>query len=567
VVIPQVKKIGEKNMSAQGQPVLILKEGTERSTGRDARGSNIMAARIVSEAVKTSLGPKGMDKMLVDSFGDVTITNDGATMLKEMDVQHPAAKMMVEVSKTQDDEVGDGTTSVVILTGELLGKATELMEKKVHPIVIIDGYKLAEEEALRILEEISEKVDPKDKTVHKKVSMTTMASKLINPHSDHLSDIAVDAVLQVAEESNGGFTVDLDNIKVEKKPGASMTDTRLVKGLIIDKEVVHDGMPKHKNKATIGLLNAAMEIEKTEFDSKIAIETPEQMQAYLDQEEEMLRDMVRKVKDSGVDVLFCQKGIDDMVQHFLSREGILAARRLKKSDMEALAKATGAKIVNSVDELNKEDAGYAEQVEERKISDDKMIFVEGCKNPKAVSILIRGGTERIVDEAERSIHDALCVVKDVVEEPKIVAGGGSSEIEIARLLREYAEKLAGRERLAVVAFADALESIPTTLAENSGMDPIDAISEMRSEHAKGNKWVGVNGLKNEVIDLTEINVYEPTVVKAQSIKSATEAATLLLKIDDIIAVAKMRTPPGPPGGGMGGMGGMPGGMGGMPPMM
>ena len=554
-------------MSAQGQPVLILKEGTERSTGRDARGSNIMAARIVSEAVKTSLGPKGMDKMLVDSFGDVTITNDGATMLKEMDVQHPAAKMMVEVSKTQDDEVGDGTTSVVILTGELLGKATELMEKKVHPIVIIDGYKLAEEEALRILEEISEKVDPKDKAVHKKVSMTTMASKLINPHSDHLSDIAVDAVLQVSEESNGGFTVDLDNIKVEKKPGASMTDTRLVKGLIIDKEVVHDGMPKPKNKATIGLLNAAMEIEKTEFDSKIAIETPEQMQAYLDQEEEMLRDMVRKVKDSGVDVLFCQKGIDDMVQHFLSREGILAARRLKKSDMEALAKATGAKIVNSVDELNKEDAGYAEKVEERKISDDKMIFVEGCKNPKAVSILIRGGTERIVDEAERSIHDALCVVKDVVEEPKIVAGGGSSEIEIARLLREYAEKLAGRERLAVVAFADALESIPTTLAENSGMDPIDAISEMRSEHAKGNKWVGVNGLKNEVIDLTEINVYEPTVVKAQSIKSATEAATLLLKIDDIIAVAKMKTPPGPPGGGMGGMGGMPGGMGGMPPMM
>ncbi|TFH15811.1 thermosome subunit [Candidatus Bathyarchaeota archaeon] len=550
-------------MSAQGQPVVILKEGTERSTGRDARGSNIMAARIVSEAVKTSLGPKGMDKMLVDSFGDVTITNDGATMLKEMDVQHPAAKMMVEVSKTQDDEVGDGTTSVVILTGELLGKATELMDKKVHPIVIIDGYRQAEEEALKILEKIAEKVDPMDKAVLKKVSMTTMASKLISQHSSHLSDIAVEAVLQVAEPDNGGYTVDLDNIKVEKKPGASMTDTRLVKGLIIDKEVVHDGMPKQVKNAVIGLLNAAMEIEKTEFDSKIAIETPDQMQAYLDQEEQMLRDMAKKVKDAGINVLLCQKGIDDMVQHFLAREGIFASRRLKKSDMDALAKATGGKVVNAIEQLSKEDAGYADLVEERKISEDKMIFVEGCKNPKAVSILIRGGTERIVDEAERSIHDALCVVKDVVQEPKIVAGGGAPEIETARLLREFAEKLAGRERLAVVAFADALEVIAITLAENSGMDPIDAISEMRSEHAKGKKWVGINGHTNKVADLSLINVYEPMVVKSQAIKSATEAATLLLKIDDIIAVSKSSAPQGPPGG----MGGMPPGMGGMPGMM
>ena len=552
-------------MSAQGQQVVILKEGTERSTGRDARSSNIMAARIVSEAVKTSLGPKGMDKMLVDSFGDVTITNDGATMLKEMDVQHPAAKMMVEVSKTQDDEVGDGTTSVVILTGELLGKATELMEKKVHPIVIIDGYRQAEEKALEILEMIAEKVDPKDKAVLMKVSKTTMASKLINQHSEYLSDISVDAVLQIAEPEGDGYTVDLDMIKIEKKPGASMTETRLVRGLIIDKEVVHDGMPKQVKEAKIGLLNAAMEIEKTEFDSKIAIETPEQMQAYLDQEENMLRDMVKKVKAVGINVLFCQKGIDDMVQHFLSREGILAARRLKKSDMEALAKSTGAKVVNAVDQLSAEDSGYAKLVEERKVSDDSMIFVEGCKNPKAVTILIRGGTERVVDEADRSIHDALCVIKDVVEEPKIVAGGGAPEIETARLLREYAEKLAGRERLAVVAFADALEVIPTTLAENSGMDPIDAISDMQSEHAKGNKWVGVDGYLNVVADLSKINVYEPMVVKAQAIKSATEAATLLLKIDDIIAVSKMS---GPPGGGMPpGMGGMPPGMGGMPGMM
>jgi len=549
-------------MSAQGgQPVLILKEGTERSTGRDARGNNIMAARIVSEAVKSSLGPKGMDKMLVDSFGDVTITNDGATMLKEMDVQHPAAKMMVEVSKTQDDEVGDGTTSVVIITGELLGKASELMEKKVHPIVIIDGYKQAEDQALKILDQIAEKVDPRDRKMLKKISKTTMASKLISAHSEHLSDVSVDAILQIAESSNGGYKADLDMVKVEKKPGASMTDTRLVKGLIIDKEVVHDGMPKVVKEAKIGLLNAAMEIEKTEFDSKIAIETPDQMQDYLDQEEQMLRDMVKSVKAAGINVLFCQKGIDDMVQHFLSREGILAARRLKKSDMEALAKATGAKVANAVEQLNAEDVGYAALVEERKVSEDKMIFVEGCKNPKAVSILIRGGTERVVDEAERSIHDALSVVKDVVEKPMVVAGGGAPEIEVARQLRDYAEKLVGRERLAVVAFADALEAIPTTLAENSGMDPIDAISEMQSAHAKGKKWAGVNGYENKVDDMAKLNVYEPMVVKAQSIKSATEAATMLLKIDDMIAVAKTKAPAGPPGGGM------PGGMGGMPPMM
>ena len=550
-------------MSAQGQQVIILKEGTERSTGRDARSSNIMAARIVSEAVKTSLGPKGMDKMLVDSFGDVTITNDGATMLKEMDVQHPAAKMMVEVSKTQDDEVGDGTTSVVILTGELLGKATELMDKKVHPTVVIEGFRLAEGKALEILESIADAVDPKDREILKKVSITTMASKLVSGYSDYLSDIAVDAVLQIAEPSNGGYEVDLDMIKIEKKPGASMTDTSLINGLIIDKEVVHDGMPKLVKEATIGLLNAAMEIEKTEFDSKISIETPEQMQAYLDQEEQMLRDMVGKVKDAGINVLFCQKGIDDMVQHFLAREGILAARRLKKSDMEALAKSTGAKVVSSVNQLNAGDAGYAKSVEERKISDDKMLFIEGCKNPKAVSILIRGGTERVVDEADRSLHDALCVVKDVVEEPKIVAGGGAPEIEVARQLRDYAETLVGRERLAVVAFAEALEVIPTTLAENSGMDPIDAISEIQSEHAKGNKWVGVDGIKGKVGDMSAINVFEPKSVKAQSIKSATEASTMLLKIDDIIAVQKMQAPPGGMGGGMGGMGGMPPGM---PPM-
>ncbi len=545
-----------------GQPIIILKEGTERNRGSDARNANIQAARIVAEVVKGSLGPKGMDKMLVDSFGDVTITNDGATMLKSMDVQHPAAKMMVEVSKTQDDEVGDGTTTVVVLTGELLGKAVELMDKKVHPTVVIDGYRDAQEQALKFLEEISIKVDPRDRGTLKKVAMTSLASKLVAGYSGHIADLAIDAILQVAEEVDGGYEVDLDMVKMEKKPGGSLTDTRLIRGLVIDKEVVHSDMPKLVRKAKIGLLNAAMEIEKTEFSAKIHIEKPDEMQAYLDQEEQMLREMVKKVKGAGVNVLFCQKGIDDMVQHFLAREGVMAARRLKKSDMEALAKATGAKVVTSVDDLSKEDVGYAATVEERKIGDDKMTFVEGCKNPKAVSILIRGGTERIVDEAERSLHDALSVVRDVVREPKIVAGGGAPEVEVARRLRRYAEGISGRERLAVSAFAEALEVIPTTLAENAGMDPIDAISEMQSRHEKGEMWVGINSMDGKVSEMAELDVYEPMQVKAQALKSATEASTMLLKIDDVIAASKMKPPKMPPGG-EDMYGGMPGGM---PPM-
>jgi thermosome len=546
-------------MSAGGQSIIILREGTERSRGRDARDANIQAARVVAEVIKSSLGPKGMDKMLVDSFGDVTITNDGATMLKEMDIQHPAAKMMVEVSKTQDDEAGDGTTSVVVLTGELLGKAVELMGKKIHPTVVIDGYRDAMEQTLKVLEEIALHVDPKDKEALKKVAVTSMASKLVSGYSDYISDLAVDAVLQIAEETDDGIEVDLDMVKIEKKPGGSITDTNLIQGLIIDKEAVHGDMPKLVNDARIGLLNSAMEIEKTEFSAKIQIESPEEIQAYLDQEEQTLREIVEKVKDAGINVLFCQKGIDDMVQHFLAREGIMAARRLKKSDIEALAKATGAKIVTSVDELSGEDVGYAGKVEERKIGDDKLIFVEGCKNPKAVSILVRGGTERIVDEAERSLHDALSVIKDVVQDPRIVAGGGAPEIEVARKLRRYAEGTSGRERLAVQAFAEAIEVIPITLAENAGMDPIDALSELQSRHEKGEIWMGVNALEGEVSDMAELNVYEPLQVKTQAVKSATEASTLLLKIDDIIAATKMKMPEGGPGG----PGGMPSGM---PPM-
>ncbi|MBS7652956.1 MAG: thermosome subunit beta [Candidatus Bathyarchaeia archaeon] len=530
-----------------GQPVIILKEGTERSRGSEARNANIMAARIVAEVVRSSLGPKGMDKMLVDSFGDVTITNDGATMLKEMDVQHPAAKMMVEIAKAQDQEVGDGTTSVVVLAGELLGKAVDLMDKKIHPTTIIDGYRRAQEQALRHLEEISIKVLPRDREMLKKIAMTSMASKLVAGHAEFLAEIAVDAILQVAEEIDGRFEVDLDMVKVEKKKGGSLRDTKLIKGLVIDKEVVHADMPKIVRNARIGLLNASMEIEKTEFDSKIHIERPEEMQAFLDQEEQMLKEMVEKVRKAGVNVLLCQKGIDDMAQHFLARAGILAARRLKKSDMEALAKATGAKIVTNIDALSEADTGYAELVEERKIGDDKMIFVEGCKDPKAVSILIRGGSERIVDEAERSIHDALSVVRDVVLEPKIVAGGGAPEIEAARAVRRFAETLTGKERLAVMAFADALEVIPAALAENTGMDPINILSEMKSRHEKGEVWAGFDPFRREVASMDLINVYEPLRVKSQVIKSASEAASMLLKIDEVVAAAKMKPPKTPPG--------------------
>ncbi len=524
------------------QPVIILKEGTERTRGRDARRANIMAARIVAEAVRTSLGPKGMDKMLVDSFGDVTITNDGATMLDEMDIQHPAAKMMVEVAKAQDDEVGDGTTTVVVLAGELLGEAEKLIEKDIHPTVVIDGYERAAEKAIEILDEIAIKVDPLDKEYLKKVAMTSMASKLVSGYRDYLADLVVDAVLQIVEEKDGEYEVDLDYVKIEKKHGESVTDTQLIKGLVIDKEVVHPGMPKRIENAKIALLNCPLEIEKTEFSSKIHIETPEEMKAYLDQEEKLMREMVEKIKAAGANVVFCQKGIDDMVQHFLARAGILAARRIKKSDMEKLARATGARIVTNIDELSPEDLGYADLVEERKVADEKMIFVEGCKNPKAVSILIRGGNERVVDEAERSVKDALNVVRDVIIEPKVVAGGGAPEAELARRLRRFADTLTGKERLAVSAFADAVEAIPVTLAENAGMDPVDTVSELRSRHEAGEVWAGVDVYECKVRDMREIDVYEPLLVKKQVIKSATEAAVMLLKIDDVIAAAKVKPP-------------------------
>jgi thermosome len=547
-----------------GTPVLILREGSSRETGRGAQHANIMAASIVAEAVKSALGPKGMDKMLVDSFGDITITSDGRTILDEMDIQHPAAKMMVEVAKTQDDEVGDGTTSSVIIAGELLSQAEDLLNKNVHPTIIIDGYRKAAQKALEILEKIAIKVDPEDKNFLQKVAMTAMGSKLVAGNREYLAGIVTSAILHVAQKNQDNYTVDLDNILVEKKPGESLTETKLVEGLLIDKEVVHSGMPKRVDQARILLLDTALEIEKTEFDAKINIESPEQMDSFLKQEENMIQEMVEKITALNASVVLCQKGIDDLAQHFLARKSVLAIRRVKKSDMEKLAKAIDGNVVSNLNEMTKDDLGFAELVEERKIGEDKMVFIEGCKNPHAVAILIRGGTERIVDEAERSIHDALCVVQDVVQEPKILAGGGSPEMELAKNLRDYAQSLPGREHLAVQKYAEAVEIIPTILSENAGIDPIDMISELRAHHENNKVWMGVNVEDGKAADMKQLDILEPLVVRKQIIKSATEATTMILKIDDVIASGKSKAPPMPPGG-PGGYGGMGGGMGGMPP--
>jgi len=540
------------NTQAGGVPVLILREGSNRSRGREAQHGNITAAKVVAESVRSALGPKGMDKMLVDSFGDVTITSDGRTILDEMDVQHPAAKMLVEVAKAQDNEAGDGTTSAVIIAGELLNKAEELIDKNIHPTIIIDGYKKAAEKALETLEKIAIPVDLKTQEYLKKTAMTSMASKLVAEYKEYLADIAVKAMLEVAEKDGDTYKVDVDDVKVEKKNGESLMDTSLIKGIVLDKEVVQSGMPKRIEKAKIALLDTSLEIEKPEFDAKINIESPDQIGAFLKQEENMLKGMADKIIGAGANVVICQKGIDEMVQHFLARKGIIAIRRAKKSDMEKLAKATGAKIITKLDDIKSADLGYAALVEERKIGDDKMTFIEGCKHPRAVTILIRGGTQRMTAEAERSIHDALCVIRDIVEEPKVVAGGSAPELEMASVLKKYAETLPGREQLAVRAFAEALEAIAITLTENAGLDPIDILSELRSRHEKGETWAGIDVLEGKVKDMTKVGVFEPITVKKQIIKSATEAASMILKIDDVIAAGKMKAPPMPPGGAPGG---------------
>lgn len=537
-----------------GQPVIILKEGSSENKGKEAQRNNIMAAKLISEIIRSSLGPRGMDKMLVDSIGDVTITNDGATMLKEIDVQHPAAKMMVEISKATDNEVGDGTTSAVIVAGALLEKAEELIAKEVHPTVIVDGYLKAAEKAQQVLEQMAEKIDPTAKKDLLKVATTSMMTKLVVEDAPALAEIVVSAIQQVSELVDKEHKVDIDNIKVEKKPGGSLKDTELISGVALDKEVVHSGMPKRIDDAKIALVNSPLEIEKTEFSAEIRINDPDQMQKFLDEENNILKGMVEKVEQAGANVLVCQKGIDDIAQHYLSRRGVLAVRRVKESDMTKLAKATGGRVVTNLDDLTSKDLGHAKLVEERKLEDDKWVFIEGCKNPKAVTILVRGGSQRVVDEAERALHDALMVTKDVVEKPQIVAGGGAPEAEVAFKVREWAQKLSGREQLAALKFADAIESIALILAENAGMDPIDTQVELRAHHGKGDKWFGVDAASGKVGDMWVKSVIEPLAVKVQILKAATEAASMILRIDDVIASSKKAGGPPP-----GGPGGMPGG--------
>jgi thermosome len=542
-------------------PVLVLKEGTGRSTGREAQKNNIMAAKIVAETVKSTLGPCGMDKMLVSSMGDIAITNDGATIMKELDVQHPAGKMLVEVAKAQDNEVGDGTTTAVVLAGELLSKAEALLDQNVHPTVIIEGYKKAGEKAQEILNNIAIPICITDNKTLRDVAITSLTTKGVTVAKDHFAKLTVDAVKQVTEEIDGKYKADIDLIKIVKKHGKSLEETELVKGMVIDKEVASSGMPKIIENAKIALLNAKLEIEKTEFDAKINIESPNQMKSFLDEEERMLKEMADKIVKVGVNVVFCEKGIDDMVLHFLGKAGVLAVKSVSSSDMEKLSRATGGKIMASVKDLAADALGKAKKVEEVKIGDGKLIYVRECKNPKAVTIVIRGGTDHVIDEAERSLHDGLCVVRNVIEDGKIVAGGGAPEAEVAKNLRNFAVKVGGREQLAVEAFADAIEAIPLTLAENAGLDPIDIMVALRAKHENSdNKYFGINVTTGQIENMLDLLVLEPLRVKLQVIKSATEAANMILKIDDIIAVkGGGKAPPMPPGmgGGMGGMGGMP----------
>ncbi|MGC8630669.1 MAG: thermosome subunit beta [Thermoplasmata archaeon] len=552
-------------------PILVLKEGTERESGKDAKKNNIAAARAIADAVKTTLGPKGMDKMLVDGLGDIVITNDGATILKEIDVQHPAAKMIVEVAKSQDQEVGDGTTTAVVLAGELLKQAESLLEQNVHATIINNGYRLASQKTLELISKVGKKIDPKDELILKKIATTAMTGKNIGNSSAYFADLAVKSVTAITEKVNGKTVADIDNIKVEKKTGGGIAETAMIDGIVLDKEKVHPRMPKIVNNAKIALINEGLEIKKTEISAKIQIEDPTKIHAFLDEEEKQLKNMVELVNSSGANVLICEKGIDDLAQHYLSKHDIYAVRRVKKSDIEKLAKATGAKIVTNLTDLKAEDLGFAKTVEERKIGNDNMTFVTGCKNPKAVSILIRGGTEHVIAEVERALHDALKVVSVAIEEGVAVPGGGAIETELAMQLRKYAPTVGGREQLAIEAFANALEVIPRTLAENAGMDAINILIDIRSQHEKGNKGFGIDVFSNKAKDMFEEGVIEPAKVKEQAIESAMEVATMILRIDDVIQSKKREGQPGGmPGGGMpgGGMGGMPGmgGMGGMPEM-
>jgi thermosome len=531
-----------------GQPVLILKEDTQRSRDKEARDRNITVAMIVAEALKTALGPRGMDKMLVDSLGDITITNDGYTVLDEMDLEHPIGKMIKEAAKTQQDMVGDGCTTATILTGEFLKKANDLLDQDIHPTVIIDGFRKAMARALEVLDDTSMEADPGDRDTLKKVAQTSMSSKAIGVAAEHFAEIAIEAVGQVAERRGDEFFVDKDNIQIVKKEGKGLAETELIRGIVLDKEVVHTGMPKKIEGAKIALVNAPIEVEKTEFDAEIRIRDPTHIRAFLDQEALILEKKVGSVRDSGANVLLCQKGIDDVAQHLLAKAGVLAVRRVKESDMENLSKATGADIVTSLDDLRAEDLGWAGIVEERKVADDKMVFVEDCKEPTAVCVLIRAGLERMMEEAERAMDDAISVVADVYRTPRIVAGGGAVEAELARQLRGYAVKIGGREQLAIEAFSDALEVVPRTLVENAGHDVLDAMVALRAAHErKGGPYMGVEVYTGDVVDMREKGVLDPAKVKEQAIKTATELASMILRIDDIIAATKPEEAAGPPG--------------------
>ncbi|MBW2979655.1 TCP-1/cpn60 chaperonin family protein [Candidatus Woesearchaeota archaeon] len=534
------------------QPIFILPEGTQRSTGRMAQRNNILAAKLVAETIRTTLGPKGMDKMIVDSLGDVTVTNDGATILDEMNIEHPTAKMIVEVAKTQEDEVGDGTTTAVVLAGELLKNAEPLLDQNVHPAVLARGYRLAAKKAQEILNSVAENIDKNDKELLKKIALTAMTGKGAEAAKEILAQLVVDAVIQVAEE-NG--KVNKDNIKIEKKVGKGVEDTELVKGVVIEKERAHPGMPKKIENAKIALIDCALEIKSTEIDAKIQITDPNQIQAFIQQEEKILNEMVEKIAKTGANVIFCQKGIDDVAQHFLAKQGIFAARRVKESDMKALAKATGARIITNLDDLTKDDLGTAGIVEEVKIGDEEMIYIKECKNPKSVTILVRGGTEHVVDEVKRAVEDAIGDVIAVLRTGKVVAGAGAPEIEVARQLRDFANTLSGREQLAVQAFAECIEIIPRTLAENAGLDPIDILAELKAAHEKGDKWAGIDVFSGKVINAWETGIIEPLRIKTQALKSASEAAILILRIDDVIAGGKEEMPGGKGGIGPGSYGG------------
>ena len=536
---------------SQQVPVIVLREDTERTRGRDAQRNNIMAAIVIAEAVKSALGPKGMDKMLVDSFGDITVSNDGATILKEMDVAHPAAKMVIEVSKTVDAEVGDGTTTAAILTGDLLKHAETLLDQKIHPTTIISGYRKATQKALEVIDEVAEAVDPEDKDYKKilmDVAKTSMSSKFVSSHREGLAKTVVEAVLAIAKDIPEGEELDVDNIPRQKQDGMTVESTELVKGLVLDKEIVHAGMPRKVVGAKIALIESALEVTKTEFDAKIAISDPTAMQSFLDEEDRMLKSMVEKIVEAGANVVIAQKGIDDVVQHYLAKEGILAVRRIKKSDVERVHKTTGATIVSKIQNLSADDLGKAKLIEQRDVGDDKMLFIEGTPKSSVVTLLVRGGTDHIVDEVDRALNDALYVVRDVVIHPAVTYGGGALAAEISKQLRDYSATLEGREQYAVNAFADAIESLPNTLAENAGLDPIDVIVNLRKAHTEGKVNHGINITKGKVGDMKAARVVEAAIVNRQIVMSAAEAAQMILKIDDVISSRGAPDMGGGPGG-------------------